>query len=197
MNELFDMDIGRVDLVGLPANRRKFALFKSDDEDRSMDMDEEQVVETTEVEEQPVEAVLPEELTKAEERITALEKALEDSKGQVGALEKALALEKTADLPVCKDVGMDVELVYWLTKQDSEKADVVIGKLVEQHKQITELMRELGTAQGEAPEDDELMAAARKVAKAEDISLSDAINQVAKAQPELARRHVAKRQAET
>jgi hypothetical protein len=172
--ELYDVITERVDLVGVPANRRMWAIAKEvAGKDVTMAEEKKEVQPVTE---QPVE----ETVKKADFEALAKEKEL--LKGQIEALRKESRMKDLT--PLCKDLGLDADKVWKLEQVDKESADYFVGKLDEARKQNVELMKELGTASGQ-PTPDEFMVEAQKVAKADNSKLEDAIVKVAKANPDL------------
>ena len=183
ITELYDVITERVDLVGVPANRRLWAIAK-EDAGRSVAMTEE--IKKVEVV-QPAPTPEPEVVQKAEFETVQKENLI--LKDRVIALEKA---NRMKDLePVCKELGLEAEKVWKLEAVDKESADYMIGKLGEATKRITSLMKELGSA-GQSVEQDEFMAEAERVAKADGITLDKAIAKVNEMKPELYGQYVDK-----
>ena len=136
---------------------------------------------------QPAPTPEPETVQKAE--FDNVQKENNVLKDRVIALEKA---NRMKDLePVCKELGLEAEKVWKLEQVDKVSADYMVGKLDEAHKQITALMKELGSA-GQPVEQDEFMAEAEKVAKAEKIPLAQAVAKVNEANPGLYDKYVDK-----
>lgn len=178
-SELYDVITERVDLVGVPANRRMWAIAKEAKTEVSM-ADEKQDVQP--VEQQPV----VETVSKADFEALAKEKEL--LKGQIEALRKESRMKDLT--PLCKDLDLDAEKVWKLEQVDKESADYFLGKLDEARKQNAELMKELGSANGQ-PVSDDFMAEVEKTAAADKVSKADAVVKVAQANPALYAAHTA------
>lgn len=127
----------------------------------------------------------------------AIAKRLDAAEQANEALRKDLALQKLGDEPICKDVGIDAEVVYSLRKAAPEQAKTYEDKVIELHKQLTESLRELGTSAAPDVQETGLMAEAHKVQKTEGITEAEAIAKVAAANPDLYADYVRERQDAT
>lgn len=178
-NQLMNLEVQKVSLVHSPAIRRTIAVRKSADEaevETGGNENMADVAEKIEQAEQPAEVV-------KDDEIAVL-------KGTVEALSKALRIKELE--PLCKDLNLDAEQVFKSEQISKELTDYFVGKIDVLTKQVTALMKELGTA-GEPEPVDDLMSAATKIAKDRNIPLADALIAVGNEQPELARKHVAGR----
>jgi hypothetical protein len=173
VNELFDVITERVDLVGVPANRRMWAIAKSGDASKEADMPEE--TKNVEIVPEPVETVQKAEFENVQKENSIL-------KDKVLALEKA---NRMKDLePLCKELDLEAEKVWRLEQVDKEVSDYLVGKLSDANKRVTALMKELGSA-GQPEAQNELMIEAQKVAKANGVSMAEAIAKVNETRPDL------------
>jgi hypothetical protein len=173
VNELFDVITERVDLVGVPANRRMWAIAKSGDASKEADMPEE--TKNVEIVPEPVETVQKAEFENVQKENSIL-------KDKVLALEKA---NRMKDLePLCKELDLEAEKVWRLEQVDKEVSDYLVGKLSDANKRVTALMKELGSA-GQPKAQNELMIEAQKVAKANGVSMAEAIAKVNETRPDL------------
>ena len=182
--ELTEIDASRVDLVKRPAIRRLFAVAKSEDEQGGQMADE---VETIAMPEPTPEV---EDVTKSEQyqaiakQVEALNKANEAKEAQIVALNKAMRMRDLE--PLCKSLALDAEVVWKGEQVAPEVVKHLTDKLNEAHEQIQALMKELGKSGDAEPEEDTLAGEAAKIAKSENISMTDALLKVAKDRPDLA-----------
>ena len=174
--KLDQLDIVKVDLVNVPANKRRFAVIK--DAGAQKDMEGDMAEETTnaapaEVEKEvTVEKAL--EVLKSAKLTAGVLKALEDlleankpKEEQPKPVEKSateveaekqtailkdqiVALQKQLRMkdlePLCKGLGLDADKVFGLELVDKGMADYFVGKLTEARTQNEQLMKERGTS---------------------------------------------------
>lgn len=184
-NQLMNLEVQKVSLVGVPAIGRRWAIRKDAGGDTETMNGGMSMAEETNVVEQ-----------EAQPDIAAIEKQLADKdanieilKGELEAVKKAMRLKELE--PICTNLGIDAEMVFKAEAADVEVSKYFMGKLEEADARITELMKELGTA-GEALEPDELEGKALKIAKEKGISMAEAILQASAENPHLAREHMRK-----
>lgn len=189
--QLTDLDVERVDLVIVPANRRKLAVLKSAVAQSTAvaDMNDigganmaEEIKTAVPAAEEPKAEVV----AKADFELVVKENGT--LKGRVEALEKAARI--SALEPLCKAAGVDVEKAWALECLSKDMAGYFMGKLDEANKRIEVLMKASGDAGQEPAEGaDEFMAESERIAKADKVTLADAMVAVAKARPELYAKH--------
>lgn len=184
--ELAELDVNRIDLVSRPAVRRYWAVQKSEDQGGQMADEMENIVAP-----EPMPEV--EDVTKSEEyqaiakQLEALNKANEAKEAQIVALNKAMRMRDLE--PLCKSLALDAEVVWKGEQVAPEVVKHLTDKLTEAHEQINALMKELGKPGVAEPEEETLMSEATKVAKSENIPITDAIMKVAQSRPDLTQKY--------